>query len=95
VREFQKEGLSLKEAMEKAVYYCRKHDILKELLEKHAKEIMSMLTTETMLSFNTQEVHTKITKKQRSQRRDLPRTTRTNTNLEVFELTIYKRVKQS
>jgi len=46
VREFMKEGLSLKEAMEKAVYYCRKHDILKELLEKHAKEIMSMLTTE-------------------------------------------------
>ena len=46
VREFQKEGLSLKEAMKKTVQYCRKHDILKELMEKHAKEIMSMLTTE-------------------------------------------------
>jgi len=28
------------------VQYCKKHDILKELMEKHAKEIMSMLTTE-------------------------------------------------
>jgi len=46
VREFQKKGLSLKEAMKKAVPYCRKHDILKELLENHGKEIMSMLTTE-------------------------------------------------
>ena len=26
--------------------FCRKHDILKELMEKHAKEIMSMLTAE-------------------------------------------------
>jgi predicted transposase/invertase (TIGR01784 family) len=46
VREFQKKGLSLKGAVEKTVPYCRKHDILKELMEKHAKEIMSMLTTE-------------------------------------------------
>ncbi|GBU26855.1 hypothetical protein R84B8_00370 [Treponema sp. R8-4-B8] len=46
VREFQKEKLPLKEAMKKAVQYCRKHDILKELMEKHGKEIMSMLTTE-------------------------------------------------
>jgi predicted transposase/invertase (TIGR01784 family) len=46
VREYQKEGLTLKEAVEKAVPYCKKHDILKELMEKHAKEIMSMLTTE-------------------------------------------------
>jgi len=28
------------------VQYCKKNDILKELIEKHAKEIMSMLTTE-------------------------------------------------
>jgi hypothetical protein len=28
------------------VQYCKKHDILKELIEKYAKEIMSMLTTE-------------------------------------------------
>jgi predicted transposase/invertase (TIGR01784 family) len=28
------------------VQYCKKHDILKELIEKHAKEIMSMLTAE-------------------------------------------------
>jgi len=46
VRDFQGEGLSLKEAVRKTVQYCKKHDILKELMEKHAKEIMSMLTTE-------------------------------------------------
>jgi len=46
VREHLKKGLSLKEAIRKTVQYCRKYDILKELMEKHAKEIMSMLTTE-------------------------------------------------
>jgi hypothetical protein len=46
VRDFQKEGLTLNEAVEKAVPYCREHDIMKEFLEEHAKEIMSMLTTE-------------------------------------------------
>jgi predicted transposase/invertase (TIGR01784 family) len=46
VRDYQKEGLPLREAIKKAVPYCRKHDIMKEFLEKHAKEIMSMLTTE-------------------------------------------------
>jgi hypothetical protein len=46
VRDFQGEGLSMKEAVRKTVQYCKKHDILKELMEKHAKEIMSMLTTE-------------------------------------------------
>jgi predicted transposase/invertase (TIGR01784 family) len=46
VRDFQEEGLNLNEAVEKAVPYCRDHDIMKEFLEKHAKEIMSMLTTE-------------------------------------------------
>jgi predicted transposase YdaD len=46
VREYQEGGLTLREAVEKTVQYCKKHDILKELIEKHAKEIMSMLTTE-------------------------------------------------
>jgi len=46
VREYEKEGLELKEAVKKAVQYCRKHDIIKEFLKKHAKEIMNMLITE-------------------------------------------------
>jgi len=46
VREYQKDGLEQDEALKKAVQYCRKHDIMKEFLEKHAKEIMNMLTTE-------------------------------------------------
>jgi len=46
VREYQREGLSLKGAIKKAVPYCRKHDILKGFMEEHAKEIMNMLTTE-------------------------------------------------
>ncbi|GBU26783.1 hypothetical protein R84B8_00296 [Treponema sp. R8-4-B8] len=46
VREYQKVGASLKDAVKKTVQYCKKHDILKELMEKHAKEVMSMLTTE-------------------------------------------------
>jgi predicted transposase/invertase (TIGR01784 family) len=46
VRDYQKEGLSLKGAIRKAVPYCRKHDILKEFMEGHAKEVMNMLTTE-------------------------------------------------
>jgi len=46
VREYQEGGLTLRKAIEKTVQYCKKHDILKELIEKHAKEIMSMLTTE-------------------------------------------------
>jgi len=46
VREYQEGGLTLRDAVEKTVQYCKKHDILKELMEKHAKEIMSMLTTE-------------------------------------------------
>jgi predicted transposase/invertase (TIGR01784 family) len=46
VREYQEGGLTLRKAVEKTVQYCKKHDILKELIEKHAKEIMSMLTTE-------------------------------------------------
>jgi predicted transposase/invertase (TIGR01784 family) len=46
VREYQEGGLTLRKAVEKTVQYCKKHDILKELMEKHAKEIMNMLTTE-------------------------------------------------
>jgi predicted transposase/invertase (TIGR01784 family) len=46
VREYEKEGYSLEEAIRKAVIYCRDHDILKEFLEANAKEVMSMLMTE-------------------------------------------------
>jgi hypothetical protein len=46
VREYEKETGDLKEAMEKAVIYCLEHDILKEFLEKNAKEVISMLMTE-------------------------------------------------
>jgi hypothetical protein len=46
VREFEKDGLKRGEAIKKAVIYCRDHDILKEFLEKNAKEIMNMLLTE-------------------------------------------------
>jgi hypothetical protein len=45
-REFEKDGLKRSEAINKAVIYCRTHDILKEFLEKNAKEIMNMLLTE-------------------------------------------------
>ena len=46
VREYEKEGYSLEEAIRKAVIYCRDHDILKEFLEKNASEVMNMLMTE-------------------------------------------------
>jgi len=46
VREFKKETNKLGEAVKNAVIYCRDHDILKEFLEKNAKEVLSMLTTE-------------------------------------------------
>ena len=45
VREFEKEG-SREEAIKKAVKYCQSHDILKEFLELHAGEVLSMLMTE-------------------------------------------------
>jgi predicted transposase/invertase (TIGR01784 family) len=41
-----KAGMSLEEAVRKAVEYCLKNDILKEFLEKHATEVMGMLMTE-------------------------------------------------
>ena len=42
VREYQEGGLTLRKAIEKTVQYCKKHDILKELIEKHAKERISI-----------------------------------------------------
>jgi predicted transposase/invertase (TIGR01784 family) len=45
-RDYEGQGASREEALKKAVYYCRNHDILKEFLEQHAKEIMNMLITE-------------------------------------------------
>ena len=46
VREYERKGNSLQEAVKKAVVYCRDHAILKELLEEHASEVLNMLTTE-------------------------------------------------
>jgi len=46
VRAFEKELGSLEEAIKAAVKYCQKHDILKEFLELHAGEVLSMLMTE-------------------------------------------------
>jgi len=46
VREFELELGNRKEAIKKAVKYCQKHDILKEFLELHATEVLSMLMTE-------------------------------------------------
>ena len=34
------------EAIKEAIKYCQKHDILKEFLELHASEVLSMLFTE-------------------------------------------------
>ena len=46
VREFEKNGTSLQEAVKKAIMYCRNHDILKEPLEKQGSEVLNMLMTE-------------------------------------------------
>ena len=46
VREYEQAGIVFKEAVKKAVFYCRDHDIMKEFLEKNASEIMNMLITE-------------------------------------------------
>jgi len=45
-REYVKRGDGLEEALKKAVLYCREHDILKEFLKRHAREVINMLTTE-------------------------------------------------
>jgi len=44
--EYWSETGNLEKAVESAIKYCRKHDILKEFLERYAKEILSMLYTE-------------------------------------------------
>jgi hypothetical protein len=46
VREFEKELGSREEAIKRTVKYCQSHDILKEFLELHAGEVLSMLMTE-------------------------------------------------
>ena len=46
VREYEKETGSLEAALKKAIEYCCLHDIIKEFLEKHSQEGMSMLMTE-------------------------------------------------
>jgi len=46
VRAYEKELGSLEEAIKATVKYCQKHDILKEFLELHAGEVLSMLMTE-------------------------------------------------
>jgi len=43
VRYYYKEKNDLKEAIEKAVKYCQKHDILEEFLEIHASEVLNIL----------------------------------------------------
>jgi predicted transposase/invertase (TIGR01784 family) len=46
VREYKKAGMTLEEAIKKAVEYCLEHDILKEFLEKNAAGVMDMIYTE-------------------------------------------------
>ncbi|MCL2008356.1 MAG: Rpn family recombination-promoting nuclease/putative transposase [Treponema sp.] len=46
VREYKSGDVSLQEAIQKAVVYCRNHDILKEFLEKQASEVLNMLMVE-------------------------------------------------
>jgi predicted transposase/invertase (TIGR01784 family) len=46
VREFEKELGSREESIKRTVKYCQSHDILKEFLELHAGEVLSMLMTE-------------------------------------------------
>jgi len=50
-REFERELGDREEALKATINYCREHDILKEFLEKHATEVISMLITE----WNTDE----------------------------------------
>jgi hypothetical protein len=46
VREYKKAGMTLEEAIKKAVEYCLEHDILKEFLERNATGVMDMIYTE-------------------------------------------------
>jgi predicted transposase/invertase (TIGR01784 family) len=46
IREYQKEGFLLEEAVPSAVKYCIENDKLKDFLEKHSSEVHNMLMTE-------------------------------------------------
>jgi len=46
IRVYLEEGYQLKEAVEKAIKYCQRRDILKKFLEIHASEVLNMLLTE-------------------------------------------------
>jgi predicted transposase/invertase (TIGR01784 family) len=46
VRDYEKERYSRREAVKKAVIFCRNHDILKEFLKENASEVLNMLLTE-------------------------------------------------
>jgi hypothetical protein len=46
IREYEKEGCTLTEALKKGIQYCSEHDILKEFLESNSSEVMNMLMTE-------------------------------------------------
>jgi len=45
-RAFQEELGDMEEAVKETIKYCQKHDIMKEFLETHAKEVFNMLTSE-------------------------------------------------
>ena len=46
VRECEKTAPDKEAAMKMAIQYCIRHDILKEILEAHASEVVNMLLTE-------------------------------------------------
>ena len=46
IREYRKNGLSLREAVTKAVTDCLQQGILKDFISRHATEVMNMLTAE-------------------------------------------------
>jgi len=46
IKEYQKNGLELEEAVNNAIEYCKKNNILKKFLEKHSSEVFNMLLTE-------------------------------------------------
>jgi predicted transposase/invertase (TIGR01784 family) len=46
VREYEEGGILQEEAVEKAVKYCRSHDILNKFLKENASEVINMLITE-------------------------------------------------
>ena len=46
VRSFEKELGNREKAIQEAVKYCQKHDILKEFLKLHAAEVLGMLYAE-------------------------------------------------